>query len=558
MKKLLPALAVLLLFVSCKNNVVYDVPDPVYHTGDNMLWATTHFPDTAWAAERGSTGRQIFWIRNRVDVKGRTNTAGPLGVQINSFGAFEVYWDGVLIGRNGSIAINGKPEKQGTETSNFPLPDSLALPGKHLLALRVTQSCKQEIQRGINVKVENYRQLLRLPLIVMSFMNLMAGAFFIASIYYFFLFVNSRRKDYSTLIFAVTCLLFFALLILEYLKYYVDIPYDSFYMRLEGIGWLTFLIAFLVPAYFTIQFSFKQKKLLLPVLLFSLIAIYLYNFHHYDRTAVYYSYAMWVAALIIVGNAIIQKEKGGIIVLAGLFASAVINYFLVHDFGLFISFMIIVLCMLYLHSIRARVIEEEYQASLQLSSKLQLELLKKNIQPHFIRNTLTSMIDWVEESPKQGAEFIQALAGEFDIMNAIAEETLIPVRQEIDLCRRHLSVMQFRKELRYEWKEEGIDENEELPPAVLHTIVENGITHSIPLADGSVQFKLMFERGDHFKQYKLETTAENRIILPGRKGGTGFRYITARLTESYGHAWEFYSAATATGWLSTIKIFQKS
>ena len=68
----------------------------------------------------------------------------------------------------------------------------------------------------------------------------------------------------------------------------------------------------------------------------------------------------------------------------------------------------------------------------------------KHIQPHFIKNTLTSLLDWVEESPAQSVIFIQALAREFDLLNGMAEATLIPVRQELELCQNHLRVMQFR------------------------------------------------------------------------------------------------------------------
>ncbi|RYY54784.1 MAG: regulator, partial [Chitinophagaceae bacterium] len=133
-------------------------------------------------------------------------------------------------------------------------------------------------------------------------------------------------------------------------------------------------------------------------------------------------------------------------------------------------------------------IEAEHQQALLLSSRLQLELIKKNIQPHFLRNTLTSMMDWVEESPKEGARFIQALAAEFTIMNEISEMTLIPIGKEIELCRQHLSVMGFRKEINYVWEQSGIDETQLIPPAIIHTLLENGITHSSPLPGNTIRF----------------------------------------------------------------------
>ena len=44
-------------------------------------------------------------------------------------------------------------------------------------------------------------------------------------------------------------------------------------------------------------------------------------------------------------------------------------------------------------------------------------------------------MDWVEESPKKGVFFIEALAKEFDLLNQIEQHTLIPISQEIELCK---------------------------------------------------------------------------------------------------------------------------
>lgn len=531
-------------------------PVPVYKTGDNSAWAAKNYDDKDWSKDRGNTAHNIFWSRTHLDLRQVENEALPLGLQIESFGAFEVYWDGVLIGNNGRIPQNGKPEVPGTESSYYRIPDNLITPGFHTVALRSSQSLLPHVQRSIGFKIDPYKILLTQPLVTMSYMNLMAGAFLIAAVYYFFLYLNSKRRPWDILIFGTICLLFFALLIMEYLKFHVVIPYSDFFIRLEIIGWLTFTNALLVPLYFIIQFNFKWGRWLMTALLVTLLLLYVYNYGHYDLTARFYSLAMLIASLIIVLNGIFQKEKGGFIVLMGLLISALMNKFMFYDYSLFISFTIIVLCMLYLHSIRTNVMEAEHRNAILLSSKLQLELLKKNIQPHFLRNTLTSMMDWVEESPKEGSRFIQALASEFDIMNEISEQTLIPITKELALCRQHLSVMGFRKEINYVWEQVGIDETQLIPPAIIHTLLENGITHSEPLPGNTVKFVLRYFVSKESYGYLFETIAQNRQIVTERVGGNGFKYIRARLTESYGTNWTFDSGKTESGWISTIKIIR--
>lgn len=542
------------LFSSCRQEINFKSGDPVFKQGDNPSWAKKDFDAKGWTTERGNTGDNIFWVRAKVNLAEKP--VGLLGLKLEAFGAFDVYWDGQLIGKNGKV-VSSEAEVPGTATSYYPIPDTLATLGNHVIALRASQSSYQQTQRSVGIYLNTYESLIKAPLVATSFMHLMAGAFLIAAIYYLFLFINSRKRQYTVLIFAVICLLFFALLILEYIKFYVEIPYTHFFLRLESIGWLTFTLSILVPLYFAIQFKFRWKKMFLLLLFAILIAIYVLNFRHYDITAIYYSLVMWIGSGIVVFYGIFKRERGAIIVLIGLFLRILLNEYLYYDMSLFISFAIIVLCMLYLHTIQMKVVENDYHSSLLLSSKLQLELIKKNIQPHFIKNTLTSLMDWVEESPKEGSAFIQALADEFDIMNNIAEQVLIPIRQEIELCKKHISVMQFRKEINYQWEEHGIDENENIPPALLHTILENGITHSSPLDDGTMKFKLTFITEANYKQYVFETFGHNRVKIKERDGGNGFTYIKARLTESFGNNWELTSAESSNGWLTTIKIYTK-
>ncbi|TKC12823.1 regulator [Pedobacter polaris] len=554
MQRLILVFFLLILLQSCKNGVDFEETEPAFKTGDSLIWASKNYSSTHWRTERGNTKQAIFWIRFNPVIHKIENPKEHIGLGVYAFGAFEVYWDGVKIGANGQPGLTTKSEIPGTHNSIFLIPDSLSKPGKHVLALRATQQYKSDEQRAAGYKIDHYDQLLEMPLIMTSFMNLMAGAFLVVSLYYFFLFANSNRRDYTTLIFGVTCFLFFALLIAEYIKFYVAIPYTHFYLRLEIIGFLTILVSILVPLYFSIQFNFRKKLWLISGLVLVLAGIYIYNFRSYDLSAKLFSLSMWFAAVVVVVNAIVKKEKGSVLVFIGLLISMALNYFLVYDFGIFICFTIIVLCMLYLHAIKAKEIEKAHQSSMLLSSRLKLELLKKNIQPHFIKNTLTSLIDWVEESPKDGVVFIEALAAEFDVMNEIAEATLIPIAKEIELCKAHLAVMHFRKEVTYQWTEKNIDPLATIPPAIIHTLVENGITHSLALNDGSIGFILSFTHDQHFKTYTLLVNAKNRLKKQQAKQSTGFKYIIARLTESYGNNWDFESAAVPDGWCSIIKI----
>lgn len=554
MQKWLCLLAIVILFGSCRSQVRYEEGEPVYRVGDDPKWAAKIENEKQWSADRKDVNGEVFWARKTVEIIDQPN--GRLGMQVAAFGAHEVYWDGVLVAENGKLGLKGRPEIPGTENFNVLIPDSLSAKGKHVVAFRMTQAYQNGVERGIDVKFENYEVMLQWPLVTTAFMNLMAGAFFVAGIYFLLLYFNSSKQNLPILVFAIICLLFFSLLIIEYVKFYIQIPYTHFYWRLELIGWHTFTISALVPFYFALQFNFRYKQWLFWSVLVSLFSIYSINYGHYDFSARYYAITMWVASLFVVFYSVYHKRKGAIVVLVGLLFTVFVHQSLVYDFSLFLSFSVIMFCMLYLHSLAMKELEQEHELSLVVSSRLRLELLRKNIQPHFLKNTLTSLIDWVEEGPKEGAKFIQALAEEFDIMNHISEQQLIPIAKEIELCKTHIQVMAFRKEINYLWKTTGIDETKSVPPAIFHTLLENGITHSIPI-NGQIAFELIQMPQADGRTYIFKTFAQNRISARANNEGNGLGYIKARLKESYGEKWKLSSQEMTGGWITTLKIYDK-
>lgn len=327
-------------------------------------------------------------------------------------------------------------------------------------------------------------------------------------------------------------------------------------MRLKIIGSLTFLVAFLIPYYFALQFELKNKNYFTIAYFILLLITVWYNFNRYDTSALRLGQLMWFSSFAIILYALYQKKKGAFTILIGLILSFIVYQLSIYDISLFVSFAIILLCMFYILSVRTKAQRLAYENSLVQSSRLKIELLKKNIQPHFLMNTLTSLIDWVEEAPDKGVLFIEALAEEFDLLNQVEDQTLIPISQEIKLCKSHINIMKFRKEIDYKWIDEGVSDVEfqKIPPAVIHTLLENGITHCLPTEDNKMIFKLSISNVDSNLCYTFETFASIRNPKKKSKDGTGFKYIKARLTESYGENWKFTSEQTIYGWKNTITI----
>lgn len=508
-----------------------------------------------WKKEIDLKGGEVFLSKTKISILESPLDFQTFGLDLsNTFGEFEIFWDGVLIGKNGNPGKESKSKLNGEMWRAYKIPSHLSQKGMHQLVLKRSLFHAPEYT-GLNAFVNDYDYLLEHPLIYTAFMHIFAGGFLLAALYFFFLFLGNKSEK-TILIFSISCFLFFGLILMEFIRTYISIHYSQHQIRMEIISYLTFFIAILVPIYFSLQFSFPKRKVILLLYTAFLIYVFYRNHLRYDETSYNMALTMWFFSFVITLYGIYKKNKGSFIVLLALLVCAFINNITYFDTSLFAGFGVIVLAMLYMLSIKAKEQRLAYEDSLVQSTRLKLELLKKSIQPHFLMNTLTSLIDWVEESPEKGVQFIEALAEEFDVLNQVEDKTLIPISQEIKLCKSHISIMRFRKEIDYVWEDKGINENIEqlIPPAVIHTLLENSITHCLPSDQNKMRFKLIAFTTAKTQEYTFLTFGNVRNQQKKTTDGTGFKYIKARLTESYGDAWIFTSEATNDGWENTITI----
>ncbi len=539
------------LFSACRSNAI--LPQLVeVREGDQPPGSNPGQGKEDWSEGNGRQGRGIFWLRFHFRIP--NNAPRPLGVQVIALGAYEAYWDGQALAKNGKVGESKGKELPGKHRLVLPLADSATQPGDHLLLLRVSDFYYQKERAYVNASLDNYPHQLTGPLKNALVMAVLAGVFVIGAGYYGIWYLNNRREPLFG-IFAVISLLFFALICCEYLPVIWAYDYPVQLPRLEVISLLTMGISFAVPHFLNRQFRCFRSTVFNGLLAAVLLVVYFAYFGHYDEQAEMMGLVLGSVSLLLAGIAVYRRSPGAWVVLAAGIVSAILAAVLYFDYSLYLGFGLLLLAMLYLLALRSKAIEEAYRHSMVVSERLKTELLKKSIQPHFLMNTLTALIDWIEESPRAGVAMIGAIATELDLLARIAEKSVIPIAEELALCRCHLEVMHFRKGIRYEWYADEVAEEEWVPPAIFHTLLENGITHSRPNTDGSIGFRLQFENNGRIKRYTFTTLAVNRS--PGtQQKGTGLRYVEARLTETYGTQWNLQSAAVPEGWQTVITLSQ--
>lgn len=110
----------------------------------------------------------------------------------------------------------------------------------------------------------------------------------------------------------------------------------------------------------------------------------------------------------------------------------------------------------------------------------QLELLKNQVQPHFLFNSLNTLDMLVEEDPRRARKFIGQLSMVYRYLLQSNEKSLISLEEELAFVRAYFFLLQTRFE---EGLQLSIDVGEKersrlIPPLTLQLLLENAVKHN--------------------------------------------------------------------------------
>lgn len=529
--------------------------------GHDAEWSRPDFDDSAWEdavewyfSPRADTTLE-GWIRMGFRLGGPDEAVGPLGLRISALASYELFLDGHSIGSSGRVGTSVETEEPGPIDRLFLVPDSLVAAGEHVLAMHFSN---HHVRRRVryyfyDIEFGSFERLVREQTRAILLPLLFLGGFGIIGIYYLLLFLVTNRK-LSFLLFSLLCFSVMMLLVAEGWRWFFGYTFDHHYTRLLAVEAATFISAFLLGYFFLIQFDVRRVGLWTGALAVLLLAGANLPVGFDVRNLVMLSLATLVATGVGVW-AVARRKEGSLFALAGVGISLPLIFVspgIFSDYTFFLSFGALIVCLLASLAVQGRKQREAHEAAVVSAVRLETELLKRNMQPHFLMNSLTSVMEWIEEDPDTGVRLIEALADEFRILLEVSDKPLIPIAMELDLCRSHLVTMSLRSDVEYTLREENVDHDEHVPPALFLTLVENGITHRRGRGN-RVQFRLVQESHGNGRTYVFFAPGEGPIPH-STSDGVGLRYIRARLRESYGSDWSLSDGPEAGGWMTRINI----
>ncbi len=233
-----------------------------------------------------------------------------------------------------------------------------------------------------------------------------------------------------------------------------------------------------------------------------------------------------------VGSDLLFGRVTGILPLAGSFAA---SFFRQSTFNL-ITYALTVAV---LHAIdasrvsRARAI---HAAALQGQlSEARLEVLKMQLQPHFLFNTLHAMAAMVHDDPHAAERMILRLG---DLLRAAVDQAgrpVIPVAEEIELLRAYLDIQQIRFRDRLLVTVDVAEDagHGSVPNMILQPLVENAVKHGAAKRVGPTTIRVAVRRFADELMLEVSNTGDPTVAPAVVSEGVGMRNTRARLTELY-------------------------
>ncbi len=165
-------------------------------------------------------------------------------------------------------------------------------------------------------------------------------------------------------------------------------------------------------------------------------------------------------------------------------------------------------------------LQHQWRQQRQAEIGARLEALQARIRPHFLFNSMNTIASLIATDPDAAEEAVLDLS---ELFRATLNnnQPLIPLGQELALCRRYLYIEGLRMgdRMKVKWQIDRADETALIPPLCLQPLVENAIYHGIqPLQEGGT---ISIE--SYIKNDRVYVMVTNPFVEPSSHGDDSHR-----------------------------------
>lgn len=188
-----------------------------------------------------------------------------------------------------------------------------------------------------------------------------------------------------------------------------------------------------------------------------------------------------------------------------------------------------------LMSLRYFYLQTRWQLQRQAQMNASLAALQARIQPHFLFNSMNSIASLIASDPDRAEEAVLDLCALFRASLRGNDGGLIPLREEITLCRQYLALEGLRlgERLQLDWQLDESSLHQPLPPLTLQPLLENAIYHGIqPRPEGgTIQVSSWHSR--HYTHLQVRNPLPETVSQQHQGHRMALDNIRARLASAF-------------------------
>lgn len=131
-------------------------------------------------------------------------------------------------------------------------------------------------------------------------------------------------------------------------------------------------------------------------------------------------------------------------------------------------------------------LQQRLQIQEQARLRAQIQALQSRIRPHFLFNSMNIVASLIASDPDRAERVVEDISELFRASLRAGDE-LVPIRDEIKLCRQYISIEQLRlgDRLQVDWQIDEALMEARIPSLSLQPLIENAVYHGIqPLTKG--------------------------------------------------------------------------
>lgn len=163
---------------------------------------------------------------------------------------------------------------------------------------------------------------------------------------------------------------------------------------------------------------------------------------------------------------------------------------------------------------RANELEKERLQSQVLAKEARLAMLRQQLNPHFLFNSLNSLRALIFEDTQRASQMVDRLAALLRYSLQSSKDEVVTLAEELVMVNEYLSIehIRFEDRLRVDMRIAEASKNAQLPRMLLQTLVENAVRHGVERSVVGGTITVCAEMNGHGLQLK--------VTNPGTLNGT--------------------------------------